>query len=205
MSIWKPIAAFVALVFSLLLWSLSLRAQARPAAIATVMFKPLDSPALIGIVGPARGQVSGWSVEIRAGAQAVTLPRESIVSLAPAIHELPAALAEDALSRIASSSWKTRLATALTDLSASGGLGGAAVGVLKNNKYAEYGGIAAAAAALGIKTLRSNAPNVAPYLPEILPNSVSIPANGGQTWYLVAQPVANAVTIGPLPIFGGLQ
>lgn len=174
-------------------------------AVATVMFKPLDSPALLGIVGPAKGQVSGWSVEIRAGSQAVTLARETIMSLAPSIHELPSGLAQDALTRISTSSWKSRLAAALTDLSASGGLATTAVGLLKNNKMAEYSGVAATGIAFALKSLRSGAPNPGPYIPELLPSSVSIAANGGQTWYVVAQPVSGAITIGPLPVFGGLQ
>ena len=166
----------------------------------TVMFKPLPIHGTAAVFGPGTA-IGLWSVSVcNAAAAPVAVPRERIMQLAPALHELPNSLAQDVLNRKAGSSKSAIAVDLLTVLGNFSSTGLTAAGIATGSANASIAGAGLAGITVVVQLLRKRTPDPTPYFGDFLPAQVGLGPAACGSWVVGAALMHDPVTLGPFTL-----
>jgi hypothetical protein len=157
---------------------------ASPAAPATVRMAPFQieiTPESSKATKPTIGLVGVWTVGICNNSPSpATITRTAILvatgRIAPGLHVLPDALAEDLMTRKAGTSRWSVLAAAAKEVGVIVPLAIAADGITANSKTTAYAALGAAVGMYLVSRATARVPNPTPYFAELLPASLTLGA-----------------------------
>jgi len=161
-----------------------------PSGSVHITFKPHND--LSSITGRGRSYTI-WSVSIISDYPVLkVVSRERIMAAAPSIPEIPGAPGQDLILRQASRDPHNVLLRFLDFLLPAVAAGATTYGLLKKIDWATGTGLGSAAIGWGRAEGVRNAPNVQPYLGDLLPKEISLAAYGSITYAVVATYDLNA-------------